>query len=163
VNLRTVSRTTRLGAPAAAVWERAATLEGVNAELRPILRMTAPRHLRGATLADLEPGVPAGRSWLLLGGLLPVDYDDLCLTEIDPPRRFLERSRMLSMSSWQHERIVEPLDGATCSLTDTLSFELRSGLARLPGVGALSQRIVEALFRHRHRRLVAMHGSAAPR
>ena len=46
---------------------------------------------------------------MLLGGFLPVDYDDLCLAEIEPPRRFLERSRMLSMSIWQHERIVEPL------------------------------------------------------
>ena len=156
--MRSVSRTTALGAPALSVWERAGTLEGVNAELRPILRMTAPRDLRGATLSDLQPGVPAGRSWILLGGFLPVDYDDLCLAEIEPPRRFLERSKMLSMSSWQHERIVEPLSEGTCSITDTLTFELRGVMRRLPGGEALAQRIVTALFRHRHRRLVATHG-----
>lgn len=159
--MRSVTRTTPLGAPAAVVWERAGTLEGVNAELRPILRMTAPRDMRGATLADLEPGVPAGRSWILLGGFLPVDYDDLCLAEIEPPRRFLERSTMLSMSSWQHERVVEPLSEGTCTITDTLTFELRGPLRRLPGVEALSQRIVTMLFRHRHRRLAATHGPAA--
>jgi len=159
----TVSRTTRLAAPAVEVWERASTLEGVNAELRPILRMTAPRDMRGATLADLEEGVPAGRSWIFLGGVLPVDYDDLCLAEIEPPRRFLERSTMLSMSSWQHERIVEPLDAASCAITDVLTWELRPPMARLPGVARLSERIVAALFRHRHRRLAAMHGSADPR
>ena len=159
--MRSVTRTTALAAPAEIVWERAGTLEGVNAELRPILRMTAPRALRGATLSDLEPGVPAGRSWLLLGGLLPVDYDDLCLAEIEPPRRFLERSRMLSMSSWQHERVVEPVSEGSCTITDTLTFELRGVMCRLPGAEALSERIVAMLFRHRHRRLAATHGLAA--
>jgi hypothetical protein len=157
--VRSVSRTTPLAAPAARVWERAGTLEGVNEEFRPILRMTAPRDLRGATIADLKPGVPAGRSWLLLGGLIPVDYDDLCIAELEPPRRFLERSEMLSMSSWQHERIIEPLGEAECSITDVLTFELRRPLRLVPGAEALAERVVAMLFRYRHRRLAAIHGS----
>ena len=60
---------------------------GSTASSRPWLRMTAPPGLaRRDASTELEPGRPAGRSWLLLGGLLPVDYDDLCLIEIDPPR-----------------------------------------------------------------------------
>ena len=159
--MRTVSRTTALAAPAPAVWEQATQLAGVNAELRPILRMTEPRGLRGATIADLEPGVPAGRSWLLLGGILPVDYDDLCLAEIEPPRRFLERSRMLSMSGWQHERVIEPSATGGCEVTDVLTFALREPLRSIPGMEALAGRIVARLFRHRHERLVAMHGSGS--
>lgn len=155
-----VSRTTRLEAPAERVWERAVTLAGVNDELAPILRMTAPRRLRGATIADLEPGVPAGRSWIMLAGILPVDYDDLCLAEIEPPRRFLERSRTSSMRSWQHERVVEPLSSSTSALTDNLKFELRAPLDRVPGSAGLAERIVAGLFRHRHRRLVRLHGAA---
>jgi hypothetical protein len=161
--VRSVSLSVALAAPPERVWERATTIEGVNAELRPILRMTAPRHMRGATIADLEPGVPAGRSWVLLGGLIPVDYDDLCLETIDPPRRFLERSRMASMEMWQHERAIAPRPGGGCVLTDTLTFELRGPLARLPGLGSLSVRIVGRLFAHRHRRLVRMHGAAEQR
>jgi hypothetical protein len=68
---------------------------------------------------------------------------------------------MLSMSSWQHERIIEPQDDSSCTITDVLTFELRRPLRGIPGVAALSERIVTWLFRYRHRRLVAMHGPAA--
>lgn len=154
---------TRLGVPAAEMWERATRLEGVNYELGPLLRMTAPRALRDATIGDLEPGVPAGRSWLLLGGFLPVDYDDLCLAEIEPPRRFLERSTMASMLIWEHERTIEPLGPAACLVTDRLGFALRRLPGAVPGSGALARRIVGAVFRHRHRRLLGAHGPAQPR
>ena len=150
-----------LAADAEEVWTRATTLAGVNEELRPLLRMTAPEALRDASIADLQPGVPAGRSWLLLGRVLPVDYDDLTLAEIEPPRRFLERSRMLTMELWEHERVVEPLGPGRCAVTDRLSFVLRRGLDRLPGSERVARALVGLLFRHRHRRLVAMHGSVA--
>jgi hypothetical protein len=63
----------RLAAPAPAVWERAMSAEGINAELGPLLRMTVPRGLESLDLHGLEPG-PLGRSWLLLFGLTPSDY-----------------------------------------------------------------------------------------
>lgn len=155
-----VTLTTALGAPADVVWQRAMTLAGVNSELRPIVRMTAPTGLRGATLAELTPGVPAGRSWLLLGGLVPVDYDDLCLMEIEPGRRFLERSEMFSMSVWQHERTVESHGEGWCAVTDELTFALREPMVRVPGAESLAERVVGLIFRHRHRRLLATYGSA---
>jgi hypothetical protein len=67
------------------------------------------------------------------------------LVELEPGQRFLERSRMLSMRIWEHERTLEPArDG--CRVRDRLAFE-----PRLPGTGAALQRIVRAIFRHRHR------------
>ena len=152
-----MSATVALAAPAEEVWERATTLEGVNEELRPWLRMRPPANLRGARISDLEPGVPAGRCWLLLGGILPVDYDDLTLVDIES-RRFLERSRMLTMETWQHERLVEPA-AEGCVVTDRLTFRLRPALALLPGSERLAHAVVGALFRHRHRRLAAMYGA----
>jgi hypothetical protein len=140
------------------MWRRATELEGVNYELGPIFRMTVPRGMRGATIADLEPGVPVGRSWLLLGGVLPVDYDDLCLAEIEPPRRFLERSQMATMAIWEHERTIEPLGPEACLVTDRLGFALRRLPGAVPGAGGLARRTVGALFRHRHKRLLAAHG-----
>ncbi|MGH2925088.1 MAG: hypothetical protein ACRDK1_03865 [Solirubrobacterales bacterium] len=144
-------------ADAADVWARAVTEGGINAELRPLLRMTMPPGLRGMTIDDVEVGVPLGRSWILLGGLIPVDFDDLCLAELEPGRRFLERSRTLAFSVWQHERVVEPAGEGSCRVTDRLGFELRGALAWTPGVGRLAQAIVAALFRHRHRRLARHH------
>jgi hypothetical protein len=148
-----VAVTTRLGARAADVWARATTPEGINDELRPILRMTVPEGLDGAGIDDVRTGEPLGRSWILLFGFLPVDYDDLCVAEVEPGRRFLERSSMLSMRTWQHEREVEPLGEDACEVTDRLTFELRRGLAWVPGVGSLATAIVRRLFAHRHGRL----------
>jgi hypothetical protein len=140
-----------------ALWRSVCLLDGVNYELAPILRMTAPQGLLGATIDELEVGRPAGRSWLLLGGLIPVDYDDLCIVELEPPRRFLERSRMLSMSLWEHERVIEPRGGGSV-LTDRIRFELRRPIALIPGAERLAEAIVGRLFRHRHRRLAKLHG-----
>ena len=148
-----VEQSSRVAAPAAVVWERAITEEGINHELRPWLRMTMPRGLRGATIDDVAVGEPLGRSWILLGGVLPVDYDDLCLVEVEPGRRFLERSAMLSMRMWQHERIVEPAGPGACEITDRLGFELRRPLRWVPGSRRVARAIVSFLFRHRHRRL----------
>lgn len=152
-----VSRTVALAAPAPEVWDRAVTFAGVNEEFAPLLRMTRPRG--AATLADVEPEVPLGRSWLLLGGIVPIEWDDLCVAEVEPPRRFLERSSMATMTSWQHERTVEPL-GDGCTLSDALDFELRRPLRWIPGADRLAIRIVAAVFAHRHRRLERAHGAA---
>jgi hypothetical protein len=155
-----VERTTRLGAPAAVVWDRAVTPEGINDELRPWMRMTMPRSLRGKTVADLKPGDRPGRSWLLLFGVLPVDYDDLGIAELEPGRRFLERSTMLSMSSWQHERVIDPVGETASRVTDRLSFELRRPLAGVPGAERLALATIEFLYRHRHHRLAGRFGEA---
>jgi hypothetical protein len=142
-----------LDRPAAEVWARAVTEEGINDELRPWLRMTMPRGLRGRTIDDVEVGAELGRSWILLGRVLPVDYDDLRLVELEPGRRFLERSRMLAFAVWQHERLIEPEGESRCRVTDKLGFELKAPLRRVPGVARLARAIVAFLFRHRHRRL----------
>jgi hypothetical protein len=126
------------------VWAQVTTLEGGNYELGPRLRMTARRPLRGATLEDLPLGECAGRSWLLALGAVPVDYDDLTLVERGPDARFLERSPMLSMRSWEHERTVSERGERACELADRLAFD-----PRVPG----TKRVVGAIFRHRHRRL----------
>jgi hypothetical protein len=128
--------------------ERAVSPEGINHELAPLLRMTMPRGLRGATIDDVAVGEPLGRAWILLFGFLPVDYDDLALAELEPGRRFLERSSLLSLRSWQHERRVEPLGADISMLTDRLTFE-----PRIPGTRGLARRVIAFLFRRRHRRM----------
>jgi hypothetical protein len=75
------------------VWARGVTLEGIDAEPMPLLRTTVPRGARGVTRDDVAIGAPLGRSWLLLGGVWPIDDDDLRLVELEPGRRFLESSR----------------------------------------------------------------------
>ena len=156
--MHAVEQSSIVAAPAAEVWARAITEEGINDELSPILRMTMPAGLRGKTIDDVSVGERLGRSWILLGRVLPVDYDDISLAELEPGRRFLERSRTLAFSVWQHERVVEPVGEGSCRVTDRLGFELKRGLAWIPGVAVLSTAIVRFLFRHRHRRLARIRG-----
>lgn len=155
-----IELTTRLPATAAAVWARAVTPDGINDELRPILRMTMPRGMEAATIEDVAVGEELGRSWILLGGLIPVDYDDLRLVAIDrEPKggqtlfRFQERSRTSTLRVWSHERIVASAGEDACIVTDRLGWEPRALVARIPGSGRVVAAIVGALFRHRHRRL----------
>ena len=138
-------------------WARVISPDGINHELSPWLRMTLPREMRGRTIADVSSGEKLGRSWILLLGFLPVDYDDIFIEELGPGSRFLERSTMFSMKVWQHERAVAP-ETHGCVLTDRLFFELRAPLARVPGERRIATAIVSAIFKHRHRRLRAYFG-----
>jgi hypothetical protein len=121
------------------------TAEGVNDELRPWLRMTVPGG--GFDLNSVEIGKPIGRSWVLLLGLLPIDYDEISLDRIDEGRGFVERSKMLSQRYWEHIRTLRPVDGGTV-LTDTIAWE-----PRLPLPGSAMRPLFRAIFGHRHRRL----------
>lgn len=146
---------TRLAAEADVVWERVASLEGVNYELGPWITMTAPKGAR----IDIE-SVPLGqkwfRSWVFFARVVPFDYDDLCVMELEPGRRFLERSSMLSASVWEHERTLDHLPGGGTRLTDRVAFE-----PRLPFTARIHQAVIHAIFRHRHRRLLRVFGQPA--
>lgn len=145
----------RLRAAPDEVWRRVTTFEGVNGELMPLMRMTAPRAIRSLDAADVVPGRRLLRSWVLLFGLIPFDYDDVTLVRLEPGRGFLERSPMLSQRMWEHERTLEAAGGG-CLLTDRVRFE-----PRLPVPGAVLLPLVRAVFRHRHRRLRGHFGGTA--
>ena len=143
-----ISVSSRLGARTDRVWDRIVTPAGINDELRPLLRMTVPRGVERLDPASIELGKPIGRSWVLLFGLVPFDYDEITLVRLEEGRGFLERSRMLSQRVWEHERTLEPTADGGCLITDRVRWE-----PRIPLPGALLRPLFRAVFRHRHRRL----------
>jgi ligand-binding SRPBCC domain-containing protein len=147
-----------LDASQSEVWGHVTTVRGINEELGPWLRMTATRSLRANGLAEVRVGERICRSWVLLLGVLPVDYDDITLERLDPPRGFLERSTMLSQKAWEHERTIEPSGTGerSCVLTDRISYEPRMAVP-----DAILRRLYAAIFGHRHRRLRARFGGRA--
>lgn len=151
--------TSTLDASPAAVWARVTTPAGIRDELAPWVGMSMPPGLKGRTIADADDlvGRPLGRAWLLLLRVLPVDYDDMTLVDVDPGRSFHERSSMLTLRSWEHLRSLEP-DGDGTRLTDELRATLRRPLAAVPGAHGVVRALVTALFGHRHRRLVRRFG-----
>jgi hypothetical protein len=116
--------------------------------------MTFPPGISDLT-ASWKPGERLFRSWLLLVGLLPLDYDDVSFLEIEPGRRFLERSSLFSQQLWEHERVIEP-ESHGCRITDRIHFE-----PRLPWLAFLYAPLFQAVFRLRHRNLRKLFGAAA--
>jgi len=143
-----------LAADPEAVWRHAVSPAGVNRELWPWLRMTFPADI-GDLTRGWQPGELRFRSWLLLLGVLPVEYDDLGFAEVDAGRRFLERSRLATQALWEHERVVEPASGGA-RLTDRVRF-----VPRLRALAPVHAPVFQAVFWWRHRRLRALFGVPA--
>jgi ligand-binding SRPBCC domain-containing protein len=141
-----------LDAPPEAVWAGITSWDGINYEFRPLLRMTAPRRVREQGLAAVVIGERLCRSWLLLFGVLPIDYDDITIVQLDPGRGFVERSTMLSQRRWEHERTIEP-HRSGCLITDSVRYE-----PRIPLPDSLLRRLFASVFRYRHRRLRGRYG-----
>ena len=162
--MRRFEISSELNASAEEVWEHATSPAGVNYEMSPWLRMTFPPDARSVT-ESWAPARTLFRSWLLVGGVLPLEYDDVAFVAVEPGRRFLERSVLLSQRVWEHERLIEPLapsepsdpapavaaDHAPvrgCRVTDRLGFE-----PRIAALAAVYEAIFRQVFAHRHRRL----------
>ena len=129
------------------VWAHCSSMKGVSRELWPLIRMTYPEHAESLIPEVLVPGRPLFRSTLLLAGLVPIDWSDLTLVELDPGRRFLERSTMATQRIWEHERLLEPMTQGT-RITDRLRWQ-----GRFPAATGMFGLAVPILFRWRHRRL----------
>jgi hypothetical protein len=135
------------------LWAHARTLEGVNAELWPLVRMTSPESFDGKTLEDAEPGKPLFRSWILLFGFIPIDYDDICIQELFPAHGgFLEESTMLTQRRWSHRRTIEAAP-VGCRVTDKVGF-----VPRVPFTAWLFWLPFRLAFWNRHRNLRRMFG-----
>jgi len=141
-------QTSVIAAPADLVWARVTTPEGINDETSPWMSMRMPRRARDLTIDTLPLNTVLGRAWILLFGLIPVDYDRLSIVELEPGRYFHEKSTMASMRRWEHERRLVSLDDSTTRVTDRITLE-----TRVPGLSRLMARLLLAFFGHRHRRL----------
>src|SRR5262249_14460322 len=98
-------------------------------------------------------------SWILLGGVLPVERWRLTLGEIGPGMRFVEISTTLLLRRWRHERSVEAVAGTTgARVTDRLSFETAG-----PGLAGLLGGTLPRFSAHRHRRLQGRSGALDPK
>ncbi|WCO68118.1 hypothetical protein PO878_05195 [Iamia majanohamensis] len=130
----------------------ASTLDGVNAELAPWVRMTGGRGLGDLrTRAEAHPpGTVLLRCWMLALGVVPFDRHALALARIvdtDDEQGFDERSTSWLQGCWHHDRRIRR-DGDGCTVTDHVRAEPRLALAA-PAVRV----VVGALFAHRHRSL----------
>ena len=139
-----------LAVTADALWRHAMSPVDINAELRPLLQMRFPAGLDD--LSQLMTGRGGFRSWILLAGVLPVDYDDIRFSELEPGRFFQERSTLLSQSRWSHRREITRLPGGA-RVADTVEFQ-----PRIAALEPVYEKIFSLVFRYRHRALKRMYG-----
>lgn len=131
------------------VWARVVTPEGINDEMRPWMTMSLPRGAEGLSIDTVRVGEPLGRAWLRLFGVVPFDYDALTIADLEPGHRFHEKSTMMSMRRWEHERTLFAV-GENTRVKDRITFEPR---LPIPGLSSLIGRVLQAFFGHRHRKL----------
>jgi ligand-binding SRPBCC domain-containing protein len=144
---------TPLRAAAEKVWAHASTFAGVNQELWPWACMTYPATVPRLTPKTVPLGRTAFRSWILLFGFIPVDYDDFTLVKLEPERGFSEVSRLFSVRQWTHCRTLQQTDGG-CIVTDEITLS-----PRLPGTDWLLAVVYRLMFAWRHRRLRQLFGA----
>lgn len=130
------------------------TMESVNRELAPLVRMTAPPEWRRCPIDRWEEGRLLFRSTILLLGLLPVDRHAFRLERILPGEGFLEASSSWMNREWRHERRILRAP-AGCTVTDRVEVT-----GRLPWLTALLMPFYRLVFRRRHARLRRWHGRA---
>ena len=143
----------QLNAPHGEVRDHAFSMEGINAELAPWIKMT------GSFGTDLSPVEiePPGRllftSWLLLLGFIPLDRHRLFLYSLDPAGSFDERSTSWLQRHWLHHREIVSLTDSSSIVRDELHITPRIAL-----LTPLVRSLVRAVFARRHRYLHARFG-----
>lgn len=155
--MRTVEKISHLAAPAPVVWNRLLTAEGINEDMRPWLTMSLPPGLSTGSLDHAPVGVPLGRAWLRAFGVVPFEWDNLMLAELEPGRRFHEISSMITAWWWEHERTLTPIGAHQTRVHDRVVFQARRGGHV---VEALMHLLVNGVFTHRHHRLQRHFGVA---
>lgn len=145
----------KLQAPRERVWEWITSIRGISAEMWPFFRMTAPKGVSSLNDVQIKPGVRMFRSYVFLFGILPIDYSDMTLLELDVGQGFTEQSPMGSMKLWRHERRIVPCpsDPNAVLLVDQLTFQPRMA-RRLVGW------FIRRVFVHRHEVLKTNFGDA---
>jgi len=125
----TLRRTSDLAVDADTLWTAVASFEGINRELMPLARMIPPAGIEALSPETVTPGQCLGRSWILLFGVIPVDYDDITLTKIDPGHGFVEESTLMTQRVWRHVRTLESIPGGT-HITDEVTCVPRLAILR---------------------------------
>ncbi len=124
------------------VWDWITSIKGIQKEMMPYFKMTAPKGIRNIKDVKIVLGDVLFRSHIYLFGFLPIGHDDMTLIEYSEGRGFIEQSPMSTMELWRHQREIDTVDTGTL-ITDNLTFRPKYASK---SIGRFMQRV----FRHRH-------------
>ncbi|WP_226597235.1 hypothetical protein [Marinobacter nauticus] len=131
------------------------TMQGVNRELSPFIRMTAPSEWSSKSIFEWPTGKVLFSSWILLFGILPIDRHTFFFQAIDRQRGFSEASSSLTNKIWHHRRDLHR-NGTSCRVIDTVEFQ-----CRLPLLAYVLGPVYRFIFEHRHKVLRSCYNGGA--
>ena len=121
-------------------------MSGVNYELSPIVKMSAPEEWASKSIAHWPVNEYVFSSIIFLFGFIPIDLHRFKLLSVNS-NGFKESSKTLFNSVWSHERnILKSDSGAT--VRDVVYYKSKIGF-----LGSLLKPIYHSIFVHRHNRL----------
>ena len=127
-------------------------MSGVNYELGPLLKMSAPDKWQSKPITDWPTNQSLFISTILLLGLIPIDRHYFNFKKIDS-FGFNENSKSLMNTLWSHERLIKS-NGTGSVITDVIIYK-----SKLVILGNLIMPIYKAIFKHRHNRLRAKYSN----
>jgi ligand-binding SRPBCC domain-containing protein len=133
------------------LWNHIVSMQQINKELMPFMRMTYPSNMKSLTaenVINIQPNEPIFISVLLLFGIIPFDLHWLAFEKVIPFEGFSENSSTLINRFWKHKRFITELGNERFLITDEVSFA-----PRISFLGHFIKWIVNLLFQHRHRQL----------
>lgn len=122
------------------------TMEGVNDELSPILKMTAPQPWASKPISEWPVNSEIFSSRILLFGVMPIDLHRFKFESVHG-MGFKESSKSLFNRHWSHERTIRE-SGSGATVKDVLHYTSQLGF-----LGYLFMPLYQAIFSHRHKRL----------
>ena len=128
------------------------SMDGVNYELFPLVKMTAPPEWADKPLIYWPLKSDLFTSTILLFGLIPVDLHKFKLKEVHISG-FNESSSSTWNKEWHHQRTISE-QGSGCLVHDVVEYVPNVSL-----LGRTSMPVYKAIFRHRHRRLRTKYGT----
>ena len=123
------------------------SMEGVNFELFPWIRLTYPKGSYLFKKNIKPPGQFLFRSLTLFLGIVPIDLHSFYFYSLDFDGHFVEMSNSLVFKQWNHTRIISSIDGGSL-LEDYLEFSPRLVLFR-----KLVKFLINRVFLHRHNKI----------
>lgn len=121
-------------------------MSGVNYELAPLLKMTAPKTWQSTNITDWPTNKNLFGSNILLLGIIPIDRHYFKFETIDRSG-FKEISKSIINAQWCHERLIKNI-GSGSVIKDVITYQ-----SKLVFLGAFLKPIYKAIFKHRHNRL----------
>jgi hypothetical protein len=139
------------------------SMDGVNRELSPLLRMTVnDSRLKNGILPEFDEDSPQFlfSSWILLFGCIPIDLHFLHMNKNVRGKGFVENSNSLLNKKWQHIRVIKKTDNG-CKLTDRIEYTPRAFVYCLTCVFGvlLITFFIRFIFWNRHRNLMNYYNS----